>query len=93
MVSHRGPNGGVALARPASDITIMDMIDAIESEKSFEGCILQLPGCGEETPCPLHDSWRGARDAVNSMFSDSTLEDLGREIREGGLRLSVRGVS
>ena len=29
MTSYRGPNGGVSLARPASEITLMDMINAI----------------------------------------------------------------
>lgn len=93
MVSHRGPKGGVGLARPARDITLMEMIEAIEQEKCFEGCILQLPGCGEETPCPLHTHWAGARDKIDSMFRESNLEDLGRRIKEDGLRLSVGGAS
>jgi Rrf2 family protein len=93
MVSHRGPNGGVALARPARDITLMDMIDAIENEKCFDGCILQLARCGEETPCPLHASWREARESINVMFNDSNLEELGQKIRKNGFRLSMGRVS
>ena len=93
MVSYRGPKGGVALARPARDITLMDMIDAIEHEACFEGCILNLPGCGDETPCPLHTPWTGARDSIDSMFRDANLEDLVRKIRKDGLRLSIGGAS
>lgn len=93
MVSYRGPKGGVALARPPRDITLMDMIDAIEQDKCFEGCILQLPDCGDATPCPLHASWRVTREEMKSMFENSNLEDLGRKIREEGLRLSMGRVS
>jgi Rrf2 family iron-sulfur cluster assembly transcriptional regulator len=89
MVSYRGPNGGVALAKPARDITLMDMISAIEPDSSLEGCILGLKGCGEDVPCPLHDQWGKARDRVRAMFEHTNLADLGNKIKEDGLRVSM----
>jgi len=85
--SCRGPNGGVSLARPASEITLMDMINAFERHDFFEECILGLPGCGEETPCPLHTFWGGTRDQIKSIFENTNLENLGRKIRTDGVRL------
>ena len=89
MTSYRGPNGGVSLARPASEITLMDMINAIERDGFFEDCILGLPGCGEETPCPLHAFWGGTRDQIKSMFENTNLENLGRKIQADDVRLSL----
>jgi len=93
MVAHRGPSGGVALARPARDITLMELIDAIENEKCFDGCILQLPRCGQEAPCPLHSSWHEAQESINAMFRDSNLEELGQKFAKNGFRLSVGDMS
>lgn len=89
MVSYRGPNGGVALARPAKEISLMDMIRAIEPDNDLDGCVLGLPGCGESVPCPLHDQWGAARDVIKAIFENTNLADLGRKIKEDGLRIAL----
>lgn len=85
--SYRGPNGGVSLARPASEIKILELINATDGKDSFRGCILSLPGCGEETPCPLHSYWGETYDRIKSTFENTTLAELEKRISEGGLRL------
>ena len=89
MVSHRGPKGGVSLAREASEITLMDMINATEPENIFEGCILGMPGCGEEKPCPLHEYWGGARDEIKTTFETVNLAELSQRIKDDDLRLTL----
>ena len=89
MTSYRGPNGGVALAKPAKDISLMDMITAIEPDEGFDDCILGLDGCGDAVPCPLHDQWGENRDRIKAMFENTNLADLGRKIKEDGLRVSM----
>lgn len=89
MVSYRGPKGGVALARPAREITLMDMINVIENDSGFDSCILGLPGCGESLPCPLHAPWAEARERIRAMFEDTNLEELGRKINQDGFRLTM----
>ena len=89
MVSHRGPKGGVSLAREASEITLMDMVNAMEPENSFEKCILGLPDCGDEVPCALHAYWGSARDQIKTTFETVNLAELGRRIRDDDLRLTT----
>ena len=89
MISYRGPNGGVALAKPAGDISLMDMITAIEPHEEFDQCILGLAGCGEAMPCPLHEQWGEARDQIKAMFDNTNLAELGRRIKEDGFRVSM----
>lgn len=88
-VSHRGPSGGVSLARPASEITLMDMVKAIEPDHSLDECFLGLPGCGEAAPCPLHSYWGEVRDRILSKLENTDLESLGRQVRDHGYRLSM----
>src|SRR5690554_5278043 len=57
MESLRGPTGGVTFAKPIDDITLRDLIDAIDGPELFEECVLGLPGCGHAKPCPFHKQW------------------------------------
>ena len=85
--SYRGPNGGLALARSASSISVRDIYIALEGDGLFTECVLGLPGCGNRKPCPFHDRWAGARERINRMMSEQTLADLGKDLREGVYRL------
>ena len=74
--SRRGPNGGVALTLPAEEITLYEIVVAIDGDDLFEECVLGLPGCGEAEPCPLHEQWADERDRVENMFQNTTLAEL-----------------
>jgi len=87
MNSYRGPSGGIALAKPANEISLIEIITALEGADFFEGCILALPNCGDEAPCPLHEYWGKMRDQLKDMFEKTSLEELGEKIRNDGLRL------
>jgi Rrf2 family protein len=88
MVSYRGPKGGVALARDAKDIPLIDIVDAIDGSQIFTECIFGLPGCGNMTPCPLHGEWEKEREKLYRMFSDTTLANLAEKISIFNLRIS-----
>jgi Rrf2 family transcriptional regulator, iron-sulfur cluster assembly transcription factor len=76
LASYRGPNGGVLLARSVDQVTLYDLIEAIDGDQIFTTCMLGLPGCGTEKPCPVHDSWVGARTKFKSIASTTTLRIL-----------------
>lgn len=87
LTSYRGPNGGVALARPAAKITLEDVYVAIEGPALFTECVLGLPGCGDQKPCPLHRAWAVERERLRTLFAQTTLADFGEALRSGDLRL------
>lgn len=86
MESFRGPNGGIGLARPAKDIRLVDVIEAIDGLDIFTECALGLPGCGEDTPCPLHASWAKRREDLHRMFERTTLASLAKDLQSNELR-------
>lgn len=86
MESFRGPNGGVGLARPAKEITLVDIIAAIDGMSLFNECALGLPGCGEKTPCPLHEAWSKRRDDLQRLFGKTTLAGLVKDLKSNSLR-------
>ena len=87
LTSHRGPSGGVALARPASVITLEEVVVAIDGDTLFTECVLGLPGCGHEKPCPLHDQWTPARDRVHRLFQNVSLAAMADRMEDGDYRL------
>jgi len=90
MDSYRGPSGGVALARPARSISLLEVIKAIEGNELFTDCVLGLGGCGSERPCPLHQEWAKERSRLEKMFGATSLDKLAAPIARGELRLADR---
>ena len=87
LVSGDSPDS-LRFARPETEITLKDVIVALDGWNIFTSCILGLPGCGERDPCPLHDRWAIERERLALMFQSSSLEDVARASNASGLRLT-----
>ena len=82
LVSCRGPNGGIKLAKNAGDIRVMDIVSYIDGLKLFNNCILGLAGCNERHRRPLHVSWAGHRAEISKDFNHLKVKDLSGMITE-----------
>jgi Rrf2 family protein len=85
----RGPTGGVTLARPAGDIALKDIVLAIDGPNVFRECVLGLPGCGDQRPCPLHAQWAGARARIEAMLGEASLADIAQATAINDFRLAA----
>lgn len=74
--SFKGIHGGYELAHPAEEITLSDILAATDGEDLTSGCVLGLPECNDQNPCPLHDAWKNIRATLNHMLQQTTLADL-----------------
>lgn len=91
MESHKGPNGGVRLSRDGTDITLFEIVKAIDGVGLFTECALGLPGCGLKRPCPLHERWADTRDGIRTMMERTTLTELAKEGKARNLRITDEG--
>ncbi|CAA9408841.1 MAG: Rrf2 family transcriptional regulator [uncultured Phycisphaerae bacterium] len=73
--SQRGLHGGSTLARPTAQITIWDVVNAIDPVKRIKECPLGLKSHGVNL-CPLHKRVDDALDMVERAFKESTLAEL-----------------
>jgi Rrf2 family protein len=55
--SQRGVNGGVRLARPAREITLLQVIEAIDGPITFNRCNRTPSECNRSRTCPVHTVW------------------------------------
>lgn len=82
----RGYKGGITLARPASQISVLDIANAIDGSDWQHKCVLGLPGCGNHMPCPLHDFWGKERERIAKKLRELTLKKV-IQSKEPGWRL------
>ncbi len=71
-----GPKGGYQLAVAPEEISLRQIIEAIDGDDAFEGCVLGLPKCQAEHPCALHDTWTTAKAGLLPELESTTLASL-----------------
>lgn len=75
LTATQGPAGGYALARPAPEITVAHVVEAIEGPTEFTKCVLRDGPCGQDT-CPIHETWAKAQEGLTQQFAATSLADL-----------------
>ena len=80
LMSEKGAGGGIALARPSSDITLLDIIEALDGLQFQTRCVLGFPHCNDKVPCPVHRYWGPIRESMTTMFASKNLHDFAREM-------------
>lgn len=77
MVSHRGASGGYVLSRPPADITIADIITALDGPIALTACVEGGDAtCGVERLCPMRGGWDKLNRAIRSALGSVTLADM-----------------
>ena len=89
MNSHKGPKGGISLTREARLISLKEVILAIDGDTVFTQCILGLPGCGHQKPCPIHHEWAPVRDNFLKMVANRSLADSAEGINDLRYRIKM----
>lgn len=74
--AHRGPGGGYSLKRPAGEITLLEVIKAVEGEDTFDHCVLGFSECGSAQPCPLHEMWVASKKSLLEHLSNTTIDQM-----------------
>jgi len=75
--TRRGRSGGVVLARPADQISLREIVEAVEGEGWDKGCFLGLRKCGvPEGYCPFHEFWLEEIERFRTKLNSVTLANL-----------------
>jgi Rrf2 family nitric oxide-sensitive transcriptional repressor len=79
LVTVRGKNGGIRLARPASAIVVADVVRAMEPDMAIAPCLHPDGGnCRIVPVCSLRGALKDARSAFLSVLEELTVADLSR---------------
>ncbi len=74
----RGQGGGYRLAKPADQITLIEIVRQFEGVSAEPGCLLgEQHECSDKTPCSAHAAWRQVKEAYVDFIRSTTLADIG----------------
>lgn len=76
VVSSMGPKGGFSLSREPSEITIRQIIEAIQGAIYLNKCMSDDYDCQRQSACVIRRSLIGLQDYVDDYFSRTSLADL-----------------
>ncbi|MGE5607878.1 MAG: RrF2 family transcriptional regulator [Bacillota bacterium] len=79
--SAKGRGGGFSLARPAHEITLMNIVEAIDGPQIFDRCVVGLEKCNDQMPCPQHDLYKPIRQRLKDYMLTTTLADLAASLK------------
>lgn len=87
--SFRGANGGYRIERPARDISVADIIAAIEGPIAMTECSVDLGLCQQEDHCNLSGNWRRISMAVAEAMEQVSLAEMAGPARIPGPALNI----
>lgn len=76
VASARGPGGGYRLARPAGEITIAAIIEAVDEPIRATRCEEGSPGCLAGQRCLTHELWAELGEQIRLFLAHMSLEDV-----------------
>lgn len=88
--SQRGAAGGYRLSRPASEISLADVVIAIEGPIGMTECSIQPGECGHEPHCGISSGWQRVSMAISSALRSVSLADL---LRQTPLKIDARRIA
>ena len=74
--SEPGPSGGYVAAADLSDVSVLDVIEAVEGPTDTARCVLEDRACNGGGPCALHQPWSRARSQLLRELEATPLSSL-----------------
>ena len=75
----RGAGGGYRLVRDAADISLVEIVEAMEGPLGMTECSLHAGNCGIEQSCGVRANWRRINDVVADALRGVTLAQMAEE--------------
>ena len=75
----RGARGGVSLARSADEISLLEVVEAIDGPIMLNECVFDANACVFGDDCPVHDVWCNAQKTLVKTLSGTTFAALAHQ--------------
>ena len=78
LLTARGSGGGIRLGRPASEISLLDVVNAVEGGIVLNQCLDSRHLCPLSEGCPVQTAWLGATHALEAHLASTRFDALAR---------------
>jgi FeS assembly SUF system regulator len=91
LASHRGVKGGYSLARPAEEVSVAEVVAALEGPIALTECVSVESGCSHEALCPVSANWRRINEAVRVALEGISLAEMAQPNLQKSQKLVTLG--
>jgi Rrf2 family protein len=77
--TYAGAYGGVALAQPAKEISLLQVVEAVEGTFCVNSCLIRPQECPRDVICPAHSIWGRVQNTLVNELSEITIAELAEE--------------
>lgn len=82
--SVKGPGGGFQIeASKINQITLSQIVLAIDGDHVYTGCGLGMEECNDEMPCPAHEKFKFVKENLRAMLETTSIKDLTADLNKG----------
>jgi Rrf2 family protein len=82
VLSLQGTRGGYRLARPTTQISVADIIQAIDGPLTVTACSTGDDNCGQYSKCSVRDPLWKIKDRIISALTDCSLQEISADLAE-----------
>lgn len=90
--SQRGLSGGYRLARPPSEISVADIVKAVEGPIAVTACSRDSESCDHTGHCPVESNWLKINQAISDALASITLEEMSRPLPPRLIQLTTKPI-
>ena len=91
VTSHQGTRGGYRLARPTSQISVADIIQAIDGPLTMTACSTDEDQCEQYGKCSVRDPLWRIKDRILSTLATCSLEEMAADAAFEGAAVGTPG--
>lgn len=74
-----GRNGGARLARDAQDLSMLEVVEAVDGPVTLTRCVIRPGACPRDQFCPVHGFWKEAQKGLVSKLASTKIADICRK--------------
>lgn len=84
VITTRGSEGGITLARSPDQISLLEVVEAFEGPLALNACTVEPEICPLIPVCTVHDAWVHARQLLRSTLAQITFDKLANRKEAAG---------
>ncbi len=84
--SEPGPNGGYTVTKDLGELSVLEVVEAVEGRTDVAGCVLEDRTCAGGDHCALHDAWARARSHLLREMADTPIGGIDTGARVGAVK-------
>ncbi|MCC6587932.1 MAG: Rrf2 family transcriptional regulator [Bryobacterales bacterium] len=82
LKSSKGPTGGFSMKRSPDEVSLFDVVEAVDGTTDYERCIGGQAECNDQAPCGLHESWKRLRGDIVKYLEETSIADVASSMEQ-----------